>query len=184
MQRSRLYIHICLSLICFLFLSAFPGNIFARRTVPVRLLRVVDGDTLVVRLDGRAHKVRLIGIDCFECFDNPKCRRDARRWDMTVQAMIRLGRRTRTLARKWYPKGISLRLEFDRSRRDRYGRLLAYVYLDDGRMLNEEMLKQGQAMPMFYAPNVRHRERLERVYRQAVAAGRGLWAFLHPDREY
>jgi micrococcal nuclease len=60
-------------------------------------------------------------------------------------------------------------------RTDRYGRLLAYVRLQDGSMFNEVLLKEGYAQIATFPPNVRYVERFEKAQREAREAGRGLW---------
>ena len=61
-------------------------------------------------------------------------------------------------------------------RYDRYGRVLAYVWLPDGRMLNEVLLKEGYAMLYTVPPNVKYEEKLKKAYREAVEKGKGLWS--------
>lgn len=68
-----------------------------------------------------------------------------------------------------------LRLETDREKRDRYGRLLAYVWVGD-RMLNAELARGGYARVKPYPPNLRYQSLLEAAEAEARAAGRGLWA--------
>jgi micrococcal nuclease len=74
------------------------------------------------------------------------------------------------------PVGTRARLELDVQERDRYGRVLAYIYLPDGRMANEEMARQGYAFSLTYPPNVRHVERIRAALEEARAARRGLWS--------
>ena len=71
-------------------------------------------------------------------------------------------------------EGRRVRLEHDVEERDRYGRLLAYVYRGE-LFVNAEMVRRGYASVATFPPNVRHAERLVRLQRQARAAGRGLW---------
>ena len=68
-----------------------------------------------------------------------------------------------------------VRIEFDVEKRDQYGRLLGYVYLSDGRMLSEEMVKAGNASLLTHPPNVKYQERFLKAYREAKENGRGLW---------
>ena len=56
-------------------------------------------------------------------------------------------------------------MEFDVQKRDKYGRLLAYVYLSDGKMVNEEIVKAGYANFMTYPPNVKYQEKFLKAYR-------------------
>ncbi len=60
-----------------------------------------------------------------------------------------------------------MKLEFDVEKRDRYGRLLAYMYLPDGRMLNEEIVKAGYANILTVPPNMKYQERFLKAYRGA-----------------
>lgn len=118
---------------------------------------VIDGDTLRVRRDGMEVRVRLIGIDVPEavaCFG--------------VAATARL----RALA----PPGTVVGLERDVSETDRYGRLLCYVWLPDGRMLNEVLVREGVAQAVTFPPDVRYQDRLL----QAQAEGAGLWSACGP----
>jgi micrococcal nuclease len=68
----------------------------------------------------------------------------------------------------------TVKMEFDVQRRDKYGRLLAYLYLSDGRMLNEEIVKAGYANLMTIPPNVKYQERFLKAYREARKNKRGL----------
>jgi micrococcal nuclease len=136
-----------------------------------RVDRAVDGDTL--KLDN-GERVRLIGIDTPEMHENPKLHRDAARSGEDVQAILGQGRQAYDFTRK-IVEGREVRLEFDVQPRDKYGRLLAYVYLSDGTFLNEEIIKNGFAYPMTIPPNVRHAEDFRSLFEQARAKHLGLW---------
>jgi len=128
--------------------------------------RVVDGDTIVVRLPGTGRvkeKVRLIGIDTPESVD-PRS---------VVECFGReAGRRTAALL----PPGTAVRLVRDVEARDRYSRLLAYVYrADDGLFVNLALVADGYAAVATYPPNVAHAEELAAAARTAQEQGRGLW---------
>jgi micrococcal nuclease len=131
------------------------GGLASSEPARATVLRVTDGDTIRVRLDGGGvERVRYIGIDTPErgrCFARQATAANARL----------LGRR--------------IRLEYDADRRDRYGRLLAYVRGRGGRMVNAELVRGGFAKPLTVAPNVRQAARLGRLARGARRAGRGLW---------
>jgi micrococcal nuclease len=87
----------------------------------------------------------------------------------------------------WYVKGIispgdQKEIELDLQEPDKYGRVLAYVWFQDGRMQNEEIVRAGYASLMTVPPNVRHEKRLQEAYKADVGARRGLWgeiAFNH-----
>jgi micrococcal nuclease len=86
------------------------------------------------------------------------------------------GERARQALRDLLPAGSTPRLETDVDAQDRYGRVLAYAYTADGRMINEELARQGYALSLTYPPNVRHVERIRSAVQEARAAGRGLHA--------
>ena len=109
---------------------------------PAKLVRVVDGDTIRAVVDGVEERVRYIGIDTPE--------RGVRGFGAATRANRRLLRRGK------------LRLEFDEERRDQYGRLLAYVYAGKT-FVNLELVRRGHACPEWYAPNERHRSRIDRA---------------------
>ena len=71
--------------------------------------------------------------------------------------------------------GKTVRLEFDVQQLDRYGRTLAYVYLEDGTFVNAWLVENGYAMVMTVPPNVKHQELFLKLQREAREAGRGLW---------
>lgn len=121
--------------------------------------RVIDGDTIEVELDGRRERVRYIGIDTPETDDaRAAVRRLAVRATEANEALI---------------GGREVRLEFDVERRDRYGRLLAYVWVGDT-LVNERLLREGHAQLYTHPPNVRYAERFLSAQRAARAEGRGL----------
>jgi micrococcal nuclease len=122
--------------------------------------RVVDGDTIHVRLDGRDESVRYIGIDTPE--------------SVKPGTPVQCFARAASDANKRLVDGRRVRLVYDVERRDRYGRLLAYVHRGD-LFVNAELVRQGFARPATYPPNVRHADRFAALAREAREAGRGLW---------
>ncbi len=71
--------------------------------------------------------------------------------------------------------GKTVRLKFDVQEQDRYGRLLAYVYLEEGTFVNAWLVKNGYAAVMTVPPNVKHQDLFLRLQREAREAKRGLW---------
>lgn len=124
------------------------------------VLRAVDGDTIEVMLDGEREDIRYIGIDTPETVKP----------DTPVQCFgpqaHRFNARLVTHRR--------VRLVFGVERRDVYGRLLAYVYLD-GRFVNAELARRGLARTLTIPPNDRFARRFKRLEMAAARAGRGLW---------
>ncbi len=126
--------------------------------------RVVDGDTILVRAGGRTMDVRLLGIDTPETVDP---RRPVGCYGPQASAFV-----------KQLLTGRRVLLRYDRELRDRYGRTLAYVYLDRRLPLfvNGELVERGLARTMAIPPNTLHAAELERLQAAAALAGRGLWS--------
>ena len=124
------------------------------------VVRIVDGDTIHVRIDNRIEKVRYIGVNTPEVHHPPKGEEPGGREAAEVNRSLVDARH--------------VRLETDVQTRDRYGRLLAYVWVGDV-MVNAELVRQGYAQVMTVPPNVRHQELFLKLQREAREAGRGLW---------
>jgi micrococcal nuclease len=128
-----------------------------------QVLRVVDGDTVQVRVEGRHERVRYIGIDTPESV----------RPGSPVQCFAK--RASAFNAR--LVAGERVRLVSDAERRDRHGRLLAYVYrVRDGLFVNAELVRRGYARKLTIPPNVAHAAEFRRLAAAARRKGRGLWS--------
>ena len=129
----------------------------------VRVVRVVDGDTIKVALRSGEERVRYIGVDApesvkpgapVECF--------AKRASAFNERLV---------------AGERVRLVRDVEERDRYGRLLAYVYRErDGLFVNAELVRRGYATVATFPPNVAHERDFRRLADRARLSGRGLWS--------
>ncbi|MFP5363147.1 MAG: thermonuclease family protein [Thermoleophilia bacterium] len=128
-----------------------------------RVVKVVDGDTIHVQVGGTREKVRYIGVDTpetkhpskgVECFGEKAS-------DFNAGLVA----------------GEQVRLVRDVEERDRYGRLLAYVYrVRDGLFVNAELARLGYAQPLSIPPDVRFADRFAQLAREAREQGRGLWS--------
>lgn len=129
--------------------------------VPAEVSRVVDGDTIEVRIDGREEDVRYIGVDTPE----------------TVRpgAPVECFGPEASAANRELVEGERVRLVFDRELRDRYDRLLAYVFVDE-LFVNAELVRRGLARTLEIEPNTARAEQLGRLERRAGARGAGLWS--------
>ncbi|MBL7995179.1 thermonuclease family protein, partial [bacterium] len=123
------------------------------------VVKVIDGDTFEIRYREKTEKVRLIGIDTPEAHANAKAGKDAERTGADIKVIVKQGNDAKNFVKQLVPEGVQVRVEVDVNERDKYGRLLVYLYLEDGRMINEEIVKAGYANLMTYPPNVRYRER-------------------------
>jgi micrococcal nuclease len=125
--------------------------------------RIVDGDTLVARIAGVDEHVRLIGIDTPE----------TKKPDTPVECF---GPEASARLNELLPGGTELRLERDAEARDKYGRLLAYVYRDsDGLFINLTMAADGFASSLTIKPNDTHAHEIDAAVGEARRARRGLW---------
>jgi endonuclease YncB( thermonuclease family) len=130
-------------------------------TVEATVTRVVDGDTIVVSLEGITYRVRYIGIDTpetvhpsepVECFGKEAS-------DKNSELVA----------------GKTVRLEKDISDTDRYGRLLRYVWVGDI-FVNDYLVRQGYAYASTYPPDVKYAQQFAQAQSEAEANNRGLWA--------
>jgi micrococcal nuclease len=135
----------------------------------------VDGDTVKVIYHRREESIRLIGIDRPESRPNKKAVKDAQRTKSDIETITSQGREATGFVRVLVKPGIFLEIEFDVRMGDKYERLLAYLYLPSGKMLNEEIVKAGYAQLIIIPPNVKYQERFLKEYREARETHRGLW---------
>lgn len=124
----------------------------------VKVTAVHDGDTVSIMINKREERVRLIGIDAPELGQEPWGERAKRKLQDIIRKTDRI-----------------VRVEFDIEERDKYGRLLAYLWTKDGRLINEEMVRSGHAFLYTIPPNVRYVERLKEAQEIASKKKIGLW---------
>ena len=149
-----------------LLLGAVPAVAEAPAALDGVVVRVVDGDTVHVRLGDRVEKVRYIGVNTPEVHHPTKGEEPGGRAAHAVNRRLVEGKR--------------VRLELDVQSRDRYGRLLAYVWVGET-MTNAELVRLGYAQVMTVPPNVRHQALFLKLQRDARQAGRGLYLNGGPD---
>lgn len=141
-----------LLVVCGFLLSSPPATAYE-----ATVARVIDGDTILL---SNGEKVRYIGINTPE-IHHPKRGKEP------------YGEEARE-ANRCLVAGKTVRLRFDVRKRDRYGRLLAYVYVG-GQMVNRALVRDGYAQVATYPPNVRHQDEFLRLQREAREQRRGLW---------
>ena len=176
MRLTRKHKKILLSL-CALLLTALYSHLEAlQKNEHAFVSRVIDGDTIEIMVAGHSERLRLIGIDTPESRSNHRALEQASRSHSSKESILAMGTCAKQFTSLLLPYGQSVRLETDRRTRDKYGRLLAYIYLPSGEMANEIILSSGYAYPLSIPPNILHEERFKRNFRDSVAKKRGLWS--------
>lgn len=136
-----------------------------RKSPTYQVLRVTDGDTIHINYNGKNKKVRLIGLDTPETKDPRK--------------PIQCFGREATAKMTELAENKNIRLEFDKTQgeRDKYGRLLAFVYSEDSKNLAYEMIRQGYGNEYTYNSNpYKYQNEFKEAARKAREENKGLWA--------
>ena len=129
----------------------------------VEIAHVIDGDTVDIDINGRTERVRLIGVDTPETKHPTK----------PIECF---GPEASAYLTQLLPKGTAVRIERDVEARDRYGRMLLYLYLvSNDLFINLDLVARGYGTPMSIEPNTFHRNDFVRAASQAEAANVGLW---------
>ena len=127
----------------------------------LKVKRIVDGDTVELEKNGKTYKVRLIGVNTPESVHLDKAKN-------TKEGKIASEFTKNKLT------GKTVDIEFDVSPTDKYGRYLAYLYVD-GYSYNEMLLEEGMAEVMMYAPNVKYKELYKQIEKRAKDKKIGIW---------
>ncbi|MDD2715443.1 MAG: thermonuclease family protein [Candidatus Wallbacteria bacterium] len=126
----------------------------------VAVFSVHDGDTITVIINHHHESLRLLGIDCPE--SNQKYGPEATEF---TRKFLGLDRNPET----------TVKLEFDNVVRDKYGRLLAYVFIPGDRMLNQALVSNGLAVKFSIKPNEKYKESFAELQKQAREKGLNIW---------
>ena len=126
-----------------------------------KVLYVIDGDTLVISVAGEKTTVRLIGVDAPESV-HPDAEKNTPEGEQASQWLEHL------------VTGRLVTLEYDEEMTDRYGRTLAYVYLD-GVLLQDALLTAGLARTLTMEPNTRYQRHFEQIEKKAEENNTGFW---------
>jgi micrococcal nuclease len=122
-------------------------------------MRIIDGDTVVLRTGGGPERVRLIGVDAPETWSRHDCYGTE-----ATRALWRL-----------IPPGSTVDTAADAERHDRFGRLLLYLWKPGGVFVNEALIRSGFARTMTVPPNTSHAPTFHRAERSAQRTRAGLW---------
>ena len=118
------------------------------------IVKVVDGDTFhCQRSDGQIEKVRLIGIEIQDSIEN----------------------KATDFTKSYLRRGLPVKLEFDTETRDKFGLILAYVYLPGGGMLNALLIQEGYAKVDTNTPKIKFKDLFLKLEAEARTQGKGLW---------
>lgn len=130
-------------------------------------VRAKDGDTYVIRLDsnGQEITVRLIGVDTPESVAP----------EDYYKENTEEGKEISDIVKDKLKEGDKLSVEYDVQMEDKYGRTLAYLYFEDGKMVQEWLLENGYAQVMTIQPNSKYANHFAEIQHTAAENGIGLW---------
>lgn len=146
-------------------------NLSPLKKVEVKLAEQIDGDTIAVFYNGNRQKVRFLLVDTPET-SHPRLGEQP------------YGKEAKEFTSNLIENAQKLELEFDIGpAKDKYGRLLAYVYAD-GKMIQEELLKKGLARVAYiYPPNTRYVDEFNHIQQTAKAKEIGIWEIKNYAKE-
>ena len=144
-------------------LASCSSGATTENKVLVRILTVIDGDTVDIEIDGRTERARLIGVNTPETKHPTK----------PIECF---GPEASAYMTQLLPKGTDVRIERDTEARDRYGRMLLYLYRNsDNLFINLDLISRGYGTPMSIEPNTFHRNDFVHAAALAEASNVGLW---------
>lgn len=165
MKKNKKIISLLVTVVTALFVFINSNNSYEN----YKVVKVVDGDTIVVEHKGKEERVRLIGVDTPESV-HPDASKNTEEG------------KTASKFTKSKLEGKEVELEFDVQERDKYGRLLAYVWIN-GEMYNKVLLKEGYAKVATFPPNVKYVDEFTSLEKEARENKKGLWGELIEDKE-
>lgn len=133
------------------------------------VLRVVDGDTIIVALNNREERIRMIGVDAPESVS------------LNEEENTVWGQSASEYTKSVLEPGTKIWLTFDIEERDQYGRMLAYIWLDSdtenlNHLFQKKLIEEGYALAIRYEPNTKYTAELYATMERAISARKGLWA--------
>ena len=133
------------------------------------VLRVVDGDTIIVALNNQEERIRMIGVDAPESVS------------LNEEENTVWGQSASEYTKSVLEPGTKIWLTFDIEERDQYGRRLAYIWLDSdtenlNHLFQKQLIEEGYALAIRYEPNTKYAAELYATMEGAISARKGLWA--------
>ncbi len=172
-RKNNLNIHLTMSpveaVFCVILIIAiigvwtYPLNGDSPYEGPYEVVKIVDGDTVKLSIDGDVTTVRLIGVDTPESVHPTK--------EKNVPEGKLASAHTKELLENRY-----VYIEYDEEPTDRYGRALVYIYLDEETMVNAKLLEDGYARVLTIPPNDKYRDYFEQLEKEAKENNAGLWS--------
>ncbi|MED2913946.1 thermonuclease family protein [Bacillus velezensis] len=129
--------------------------------IEVTVIRVIDGDTFIADVNGKKERIRLILVDTPETVHPTK---EVQPYGKEASAFTKKELENQTVF-----------LEYDQKKRDKYNRLLAYVFLQDGTSFNKMLLEKGYARLAVFPPNVKYKNEYQKAEEIAQKKKLGLW---------
>ncbi len=126
------------------------------------VVRVVDGDTIVVNIEGENTKIRLIGVNTPESVHSDSKKN-------TPEGVIASDYVKDLL------EGKQVYIEYDKEKLDQYKRTLAYVYTEDKELVNLKLIELGYGECMFYSPNTKYKKMFDEAMEKAQKNNVGFW---------
>jgi micrococcal nuclease len=155
---------------------ALPG-LAAAALIPAEVLKVEDGDTLVVNLKGEETRIQLQGIDAPEDAANPKLKVDMKRTSLAADALLPLGEAATAHLKFLVKPGERVVFSGTADARDRYGRLPGEILTRDGLSLNAAMVADGYARVLQGSQTPAElQQRLQMAWEVARQKRKGLWS--------
>jgi micrococcal nuclease len=137
--------------------------------------KIFDGDTFEVEMNGKSEKVRMLGIDTPEKWDSDKFERDQRRTGKDKETIKKLGTLSSEFTTRLIGgKKVILQADIKSDDKDKYGRLLRYVYLEDGTFVNLKIVEEGYANA-YRKFNVSRQNEFIKAESEARDKKKGLW---------
>lgn len=137
--------------------------------IAAQVIRVIDGDTIVVAVKGKEERVRMIGLDAPESVSAEESENSV------------YGELASEYTRQKLKEGTTVYLTFDEEKTDQYGRMLAYVWLDKDfenieSLYQRQMIRDGYAFAIKFEPNTMYWQILHISMQEAINSRVGLWA--------
>lgn len=168
-KRILLLILVIVSLAFAMLSMHFQKKVTDEEVIEAEVIRVVDGDTIVVSLYGQEERIRLIGIDAPESVSSNEEENSV------------FGKMASEYTEAVLQSGMTVFLTFDEEREDKYGRMLAYVWTNSDlqnidNLFQKQILADGYAIAMHYEPNTMYLQILYASMNEAIMKRQGLWA--------